>query len=38
MIITPELENNKDIQLIWKNFNPVYYKKRCTMRKDIVWD
>lgn len=38
MIITPELEDNKDIQLIWKNFNPVYYKKRCTMRKDIVQD
>jgi len=36
LIITPELEDNKDIQLIWKNFNPVYYKKRCTMKKDIV--
>lgn len=35
MIITPELEENKDIQLIWKNFNPVIYKRRCTMRKDI---
>jgi hypothetical protein len=38
LIITPELEDNRDIQLIWKNFNPVYYKKRCTMRKDIVQD
>ena len=38
LIITPELEDNKDIQLIWKNFNPIYYKKRCTMRKHIVQD
>jgi len=36
LIITPELEENKDIQLIWKNFNPNVYKKRCTMRKDII--
>jgi hypothetical protein len=36
MITTPELDENKDIHLIWKNFNPVVYKKRCTMRKDIV--
>ncbi|MGI9532391.1 GTP cyclohydrolase [Lutimonas sp.] len=36
MIITPELEENKDIQLIWKNFKPIIYKRRCTMRKDIV--
>ena len=35
MIITPELEENKDIQLIWKNFNPKVHKRRCTMRKDI---
>lgn len=35
MIITPELEENKDIQLIWKNFNPKVHKKRCTMRKNI---
>lgn len=35
MIITPELEENKDIQLIWKNFSPKVHKKRCTMRKDI---
>lgn len=38
MLITPELEDNKNIQLIWKNFNPVYYKRRCTMRKDILQD
>ncbi len=36
MIITPELEENKDIQLIWKNFKPKVYKRRCTMRKDLV--
>lgn len=35
MIITPELEENKDIQLIWKNFKPEVYKRRCTMRKDL---
>ena len=32
---TPELEENKDIQLLWKNFNPVVYKKRSTFKKDI---
>ncbi len=32
---TPELEENKDIQLIWKNFNPVVYKKRSTFKKGI---
>jgi hypothetical protein len=35
MIITPELEENKDIQLIWKNFKPQVHKRRCTMRKYI---
>ncbi len=35
LIITPELEDNKDIQLIWKNFKPQVHKRRCTMRKDI---
>ena len=35
LIITPELEENKDIQLIWKNFKPEIYKRRCTMRKDL---
>ena len=38
MIITPELEENKDIQLIWKNFKPQVHKRRCTMRKDISQD
>ena len=38
MIITPELEENKDIQLIWKNFKPEVYKRRCTMRKDLSQD
>lgn len=38
MIITPELEENKDIQLIWRNFKPVYHKKRCTMRRYILQD
>ena len=32
---TPELEENKDIQLIWKNFKPIVYKKRSTYRKEI---
>ncbi len=34
-ISTPELEENKDIQLIWKNFKPVVYKKRSTYKKAI---
>jgi hypothetical protein len=34
-ISTPELENNKDIQLIWKNFKPVTFKKRSTFQKNI---
>jgi hypothetical protein len=38
MIITPELEENKDIQLIWKNFKPQIHKRRCTMRKDLSQD
>jgi len=38
MIITPELEENKDIQLVWRIFKPVYHKKRCTMRRDILQD
>ncbi|MCD6544900.1 MAG: GTP cyclohydrolase, partial [Flavobacteriaceae bacterium] len=32
---TPELEENKDIQLIWKNFKPIVYKKRSTYKKEI---
>ena len=35
-IITPELEDNKDIQLIWDNFNPVHFKRRATFRKDLI--
>lgn len=34
-ILTPELEDNTDIHLIWKNFNPVTHKKRCTFKLDI---
>jgi hypothetical protein len=35
-IITPELEENKDIQLIWEKFNPVHNKRRATFRKDLA--
>ena len=35
-ITTPELEENTDIQLIWKNFNPVNYKRRSTFKKNIT--
>lgn len=34
-IATPELEENTDIQLIWKNFKPVNYKRRSTFKKNI---
>ncbi len=34
-ISTPELEENIDIQLIWKNFDPIIYKKRSTYKKNI---
>lgn len=34
-ITTPELEENIDIQLIWKNFKPKIHKRRSTFRKDI---
>ena len=34
-IITPELEENKNIQLIWDNFQPVHNKRRATFRKDF---
>jgi len=36
-ISTPELEENKDIQLIWKNFKPIIYKKRSTFKKTIAY-
>jgi GNAT superfamily N-acetyltransferase len=35
-IRTPELIENTAIHQLWRNFNPVVYKKRCTYRKDIV--
>ncbi|MCK5401000.1 MAG: GTP cyclohydrolase [Flavobacteriaceae bacterium] len=34
-IRTPELKDNKAIHQLWKNFNPVTHKKRCTFRKEI---
>ncbi|NLP56694.1 GTP cyclohydrolase [Lutibacter sp. B1] len=34
-IRTPELADNTAIAAIWKNFNPVTHKKRCTYRKNI---
>lgn len=35
-IRTPELADNKDIQRLWKAFEPVNHKKRCTYRKSIT--
>ncbi|AUP77196.1 GTP cyclohydrolase [Flavivirga eckloniae] len=32
----PELDDNVAIQKIWKNFNPVVNKRRCTFKKDIA--
>lgn len=32
---TPELTTNTAIAALWKNFNPIIYKKRCTYRKDF---
>ncbi len=32
---TPELEENTAIRQMWKHFDPVVYKKRCTYRKDL---
>jgi len=34
-IITPELEDNIEIHAIWRHFNPVIHKKRCTFKMDI---
>ncbi|WP_177733767.1 GNAT family N-acetyltransferase [Flavobacterium inviolabile] len=31
----PQLEENKKIQQLWKNFNPVIHKRRKTFRKDL---
>ena len=32
---TPELEDNEAIRKIWKHFDPVVYKRRKTLRKDL---
>jgi GNAT superfamily N-acetyltransferase len=32
---TPELEENHAIHNLWKNFNPVVHKRRCTYIKDL---
>ena len=32
---TPELKDNIAINNLWKNFNPVTYKTRCTFKKDL---
>jgi hypothetical protein len=34
-IRTPELASNKAIAAVWKNFDSVVYKKRCTYKKNI---
>ncbi|SDK02775.1 hypothetical protein SAMN04487935_2353 [Flavobacterium noncentrifugens] len=34
-IRTPELEENHAIHNLWKNFNPVIHKRRCTYIKDL---
>lgn len=31
----PELEENKSIQLLWQDYNPVNHKRRCTFSKNI---
>lgn len=31
----PELVENKAIQLLWKNFKPEVFRKRCTFKKNI---
>jgi len=32
---TPELSTNKAAAALWKNFEPVVYKRRCTFRKEL---
>jgi GNAT superfamily N-acetyltransferase len=32
---TPELATNTAIAALWKHFDPILYKKRCTYRKDL---
>ena len=34
-IRTPELASNKAIAAVWKNFEPVTYKRRCTFKKNL---
>lgn len=34
-IRTPELADNMAIRLLWKNFDPVVYKRRSTYRKEL---
>jgi len=34
-IRTPELIENVSIAAIWKNFNPITHKKRCTYKKNL---
>lgn len=33
---TPELEDNIAIKQMWKHFDPVIYKRRCTYRKEFT--
>ena len=35
-IRTPELEDNKAIHLLWKDFNPTTHKRRRTYKKNII--
>ncbi|HEY0046679.1 MAG TPA: GTP cyclohydrolase [Flavobacterium sp.] len=34
-IRTPELEENHSIHNLWKNFDPLIHKRRCTFRKEL---
>ena len=35
-IRTPELEDNKAINLLWRDFNPITHKRRRTYKKSII--
>ncbi|HMI06209.1 MAG TPA: hypothetical protein VK528_01585 [Flavobacterium sp.] len=37
-IRTPELDENHAIHNLWKNFNPVIHKRRCTYIKQLTMD
>lgn len=37
-IRTPELDENHAIHNLWKNFNPVIHKRRCTYIKELIID